>query len=144
MLPTISNTNTETLSSRTNSSEESHSVHTDQGEEVFIEDLSQNFEQSLHLEDEPQSPSFDHHQPLPSITMSNQPAAKVSETCLGRPDNFNGHPLGLAEDFKPRQLPTWLMSSIKAIACQPKNIRISGHFSFLGGRLCKIRLAGPG
>ena len=64
-----------------------------QGEEVPIEDLSQNFEHSLHLTDEPQSPPFDHHQPLPPVTMSNQPGAqqpRVSEIRLGRPDTYDG------------------------------------------------------
>ena len=90
MLPTISNKGTETLSLGEHSSEESHSVHTGQGEEVFIEDLFQNFEQSLHLKDQSQSPPFDHHQPLPLITMSNQPVTKTSEIRLRRPDNFDG------------------------------------------------------
>ena len=45
-------------------------------------------------------------------------------------------PYQLLEDFKPRQLPTWLMSSIEAIACQPKKIfKFPEHFSLLGGTL---------
>ena len=32
------------------------------------------------------------------------------------------HPLGLAEDLKPRQLPTWLMSSFEAIARSAKKV----------------------
>ena len=55
--------------------------------EVPIKDLSQTFEQSLYLTDKPQSPPFDHHQPLPPVTMSNQPGtqpvAKTSEIHLG-------------------------------------------------------------
>ena len=62
-----------------------------QGEEVPIEDLSQTFEHSLHLTDKPQSPPFDHHQPLPPVTMSNQPAVqpRISEIHLRRPDTYD-------------------------------------------------------
>ena len=97
MSPTISNTDTETSSSQTNSLGELPSVHTNPGEEVPIEDLSQTFKHSLHLTDEPQSPPFDHHQPLPPVTMSNQPMTqqtaqqpRVSKICLRRPDNYDG------------------------------------------------------
>ena len=75
---------------------EEPSVHTNLGEEIPIEDLSQTFEHSLHLTDEPQSPPFDHHQPLPPVTMSNQPTtqanqpARTSEIRLGRPDPYDG------------------------------------------------------
>ena len=70
---------------------ELHTAHTDLGEEDPVADLSQHFDQSLHLEDQPQSSPFDHHQPLPP--MSNQPTAataRTSKLCLGRPDNFDG------------------------------------------------------
>ena len=70
---------------------ELHTAHTDPGEEDPIADLSQHFDQSLHLEDQPQSSPFDYHQPLPPLPMSNQPTAtQTSELHLGRPDNFDG------------------------------------------------------
>ena len=71
---------------------ELHTAHTDLGEEDPIVDLSQHFNQSLHLEDQPQSSPFDYHQPLPPLPMSNQPAAatQTSKLHLGRPDNFDG------------------------------------------------------
>ena len=55
---------------------EQHSEHTDLGEEDLIADLSQHFNQSLHLKNQPQSSPFDYHQPLPPLPqMSNQPTA---------------------------------------------------------------------
>ena len=97
-MPTISNS--ETLSSEEYTSEEEnptleppipqqvieetleqHSVHTDPGEEDLITDLSQHFDQSLHLKDQPKSSPFDYHQPLPSLPrMSNQPTAVMVAT----------------------------------------------------------------
>ena len=68
---------------------ELNSEHTDPGEEGLIADLSQHFDQSLHLKDQPQSSPFNHHQPLPPLShMSNQPTAVattpwVSKFCLG-------------------------------------------------------------
>ena len=69
------------------------SEHTDPEEEDLIADLSQHFDQSLHLKDQPQSSPFDYHQPLPPLLMSNQPAVATTQTSelrLGRPDNFDG------------------------------------------------------
>ena len=54
---------------------ELYTAHTDLGEEDPIVDLTQHFDQSLHLEDQPQSSPFDYHQPLPPLPMSNQPVA---------------------------------------------------------------------
>ena len=76
---------------------ERHPEHTE--EEGLIADLSQHFDKSLHLEDQPQSSPFNHHKPLPPLAqMSNQPTAAVatvttpwvSELCLGWPDDFDG------------------------------------------------------
>ena len=73
---------------------EQHSEHTDLGEEDLIVDLSQHFDQSLHLKEQPQSSPFNHHQPLPPLPqMFNQPAAapatQMSELCLEQLHNFD-------------------------------------------------------
>ena len=44
----------------------------------------------------------------------------TAQTTSGSTKMAAVHPLGLAEDFKPRQLPTWLMSSFEAIARSAK------------------------
>ena len=76
----------------TEENQELHRENTDLEEGNLVADISQHFDQSLHLEDQPQSSPFDYHQPLPPLTMSNQPATapRVSELRLGRPDNFDG------------------------------------------------------
>ena len=113
-MPIISNSETSSLEEYTSEEEnptleppipqqvieetpEQHSEHTDLGEEDLIVDLSQHFDQSIHLKEQPQSSPFNHHQPLPPLPqMSNQPTAaaapttQMSELHLGQPNNFDG------------------------------------------------------
>ena len=64
---------------------EQHSEPTDLGEEDPVANLSQHFDQSLHLKDQPQSSPFDHHQPLPPLVqMSNQPTATAVTAIITR------------------------------------------------------------
>lgn len=83
------------------------SEHTDLGEEDLIADLLQHFEHLLHLDEQPQSLPFDHHQSLPPLTtMSNQPATAATTTTPQVSELHLRDPKSLM-DLPSRPMPGW-------------------------------------